>query len=99
MKVYTAENGTILDASREAAKLLNLSPRGLRGRPFSIFFPGGRDHVNRALREALQGHPTAFDTVIRPRDRRPVPVYLTAGIEDGDSRTVCWMITVDQRGG
>ena len=97
VKIYTGENGIIVDATHQAAELLNLSPRGLRGRSFSLFFPGDRDHVIRALREAAQGHPTAFDAVLRPRDRRPVPVYVSAGIEDSDTRTIRWIITVDRR--
>ena len=98
LKVYTAENGIILDATPQAAELLNLSARGVRGRPFSLFFTGERDQVRRALTEAVQGHTTAFDAWIRPRDRKPVPVYVSAGIENGDTRTVRWIITVDQRG-
>jgi PAS domain-containing protein len=97
MRIYTRENGTIVDVSEQAAQLLNLSPRGLKGRPLPLFFLGNRDHVKRALKEAMRGERIAFDAVIRPREKRPVRVYVTADTEDGDTGTVRWQLTVDQR--
>ena len=72
--VITDAYGMLLEASREAARMLNLSRTGLRSRQLLVFFDGDREHWRQALRAAAAGLMVAREGVVRPREKRPVRV-------------------------
>jgi hypothetical protein len=72
--VVTDVYGKLLDASREAAEMLNLSIIGLRQRQLLVFFDGERDQWREALCAAAAGLIVDREGAVRPRDKRPVRV-------------------------
>ena len=70
--VVTDPFGMLLEASREAAAMLNLSTTGLRSRQLLTFFDGEREHWRQALRAAAAGLMVDREGALRPRDKRPV---------------------------
>ena len=70
--VVTDLYGMLLEASREAADMLNLSVTGLRSRQLLVFFDGEREHWRQALRAAAAGLMVDREGAVRPRDKRPV---------------------------
>jgi len=72
--VITDAHGMLLEASREAAELLNLSMSGLRRRQLLTFFDGEREHWRKALGAAAAGLMVDREGAVRPRERRPVHV-------------------------
>ena len=72
--VVTDLYGLLLEASREAAHMLNLSVAGLRGRQLVVFFDGEREQWRQALRAAAAGMMVDREGAVRPRDKRPVQV-------------------------
>ena len=72
--VVTDESGMLLEASREAAKLLNVGTTRVRSRQLLVFFDGDREHWRQALRAAAAGLMVDQEGAVRPRDKRPVRV-------------------------
>jgi hypothetical protein len=72
--VITDAYGILLDASREAAAMLNLSTTGLRCRQLLVFFDGEREHWRQALRAAAAGLMVDCEGAVRPREKRPLRV-------------------------
>ncbi len=72
--VVTDLYGMLLEASREAAAMLNLSVAGLRSRQLLMFFDGEREHWRQALRAAAAGLMVDREGTLRPRDKRPLLV-------------------------
>jgi hypothetical protein len=70
--VVTDVYGLLLEASREAAAMLNLSVAGLRQRQLLVFFDGEREQWRQALRAAAAGMMVDCEGAVRPRDRRPL---------------------------
>ena len=70
--VVTDPFGMLLEASREAAAMLNLSTTGLRSRQLLTFFDGEREHWRQALKAAAAGLMVDREGALRPRDKRPV---------------------------
>ena len=70
--VITDPFGMLLEASRGAAAMLNLSKTGLRSRQLLTFFDGEREHWLQALRAAAAGLMVDREGALRPRDKRPV---------------------------
>jgi len=70
--VVTDLYGRLLQASREAAAMLNLTTAGLRNRELLMFFDGERDHWRDAIRAAASGLMVDREGSVRPRERRPV---------------------------
>jgi len=64
--------GAILDASPAAARLLNVSIRGLRERSMILFFERDRDHWQRTLMRAVLGEHVRQSGMLRPKYRRPL---------------------------
>lgn len=71
MWVVTDGYGMLVEASREAAVMLNVSRAGLRGRQLLTFFDGEREHWRGALRAAMSGQTADCEGAVRPRERRP----------------------------
>ena len=87
--------GLLLDASREAADMLNLSVAGLRSRQLLVFFDGEREHWRQALRAAAAGMMVDREGAVRPRDKRPLVIRAeitkTRDCRHGD--TLLWTFT------
>jgi hypothetical protein len=93
--VVTDAYGMLLDASPEAAELLNLTTNGLRWRQLLVFFDGGREHWRQALRAAAAGLMVDREGALRPRERRPVRVRaeITQAHDWLDRNAVLWTFT------
>jgi len=70
--VVTDLYGRLLQASLEAAAMLNLTIAGLRNRQLLMFFDGEREHWRDAIRAAASGLMVDREGSMRPRERRPV---------------------------
>jgi CheY-like chemotaxis protein len=69
--IITDDAGMIVTANAVAARLLNLSERGVRDRSVLGFFAPGRDRVAAHMRRAIAGQVAQFVTTVRPRDKKP----------------------------
>jgi DNA-binding response OmpR family regulator len=83
--VVTDRNGAIMSANGAAARLLNVTVRGLQDRSMLAFFAPGRERVASLLDGARRGLVTEGRATLRPRDRRPftVKVEIAAPFERG----------------
>jgi PAS domain S-box-containing protein len=72
--IITDSNGQIVSANAAAARLLNLSTRGMKDRSLLAFFAPFRDRMAAQMRRALEGQIVQEDATIRPRDRKPFNV-------------------------
>ena len=93
--VVTDKYGMLLEASPEAAEMLNLTANGLRWRQLLVFFDGGREHWRQALRAAAGGLMVDREGALRPRDKRPVRVRaeMTQAHDWLISNGVLWIFT------
>lgn len=93
--VVTDEHGMLLEASPEAAEMLNLTTSGLRWRQLLVFFDGGREHWRQALRAAAGGLMVDREGALRPRDRRPLRIRaeITQAHDWLNSNRVLWIFT------
>jgi hypothetical protein len=96
--VLTDLYGMLLEASREAAEMLNLSVAGLRSRQLLVFFDGERDHLRSALRAAASGLMVDREGALRPRDKRPVLVRaeITKAADWRDCPALLWTFTAPE---
>ena len=67
--------GDIQEISAEAARMLNLSPRGLRGRNLPAFITDNRPRLLSELLRASEGLLIDRMSTLQPRDRRPIRVH------------------------
>lgn len=72
--VVTDRQGTVVEISGPAHRMLNLSARGALGRNLTAFFSQDRPYVMSGIARAADGQVVQRESVIRPRDRRPFPV-------------------------
>ena len=93
--VVTDATGTLLEASREAAEMLNLSTIGLRRRQLLVFFDGEREHWRQALHAAAAGLTVDLEGAVRPREKRPVRVRaeITKAHDWPSSDALLWTFT------
>ena len=93
--VVTDACGTLLEASPEAAEMLNLTTNGLRWRQLLVFLDGGREHWLQALRAAAAGLMVDREGALRPRDKRPlrVRVEITRAHDWLNRNAVLWIFT------
>ena len=93
--VITDVYGTLLEASREAAHMLNLSTTGARSRQLLVFFDGEREHWRQALRAAAAGLMVDREGAVRPREKRPVRVRaeITRAHDWVTTNAVLWTFT------
>ena len=80
--IITDEAGYVVSANAAAARLLNLSTRGLRDRSFLAFFDGGRDRLDALRRQARAGGIADAITGLRPRDRKPFTARIEVSAAD-----------------
>jgi hypothetical protein len=90
--VVTDLYGLVLEASCEAAEMLNLSVTGLRSRQLLVFFDGEREHWHRALRAAAAGLMVDREGAVRPRDKRPrlVRAEIVKAADWRDGEALLW---------
>ena len=83
--VITDGEGSIMSANAAAARLLNVTARGLQERSMVAFFAPGRERVASLLDGARRGIVAQGRATLRPRDRRPfvVTVEISAPFERG----------------
>jgi len=93
--VITDLYGMLLEASREAADMFNLSVTGLRRRQLLVFFDGDREHWRQALRAAAAGLMVDREGAVRPRDKRPLLVRaeITKAHDWRDGEALLWTFT------
>ena len=93
--VVTDLYGMLLEASREAAEMLNLSVTGLRSRQLLVFFDGEREHWRQALRAAAAGLMVDREGAVRPRDKRPIQVRaeISKAPDWRDGEALLWTFT------
>jgi hypothetical protein len=93
MTVHTLSDGTIVSASDTAAHLLNLSARGLAGRRIHLFVAGARERIDDSLNRLARGTDTwDLDIVLRPRDKKPLPVRIIIE-RDNETDLLVWRIS------
>jgi PAS domain-containing protein len=80
--VLVHANGIIIDANASAARLLNLSLRHLRGKPFDLFLHGDRAAFLDRLKEVREDSgPERWRVTLRPRERCARPISVVAACE------------------
>ena len=72
--IETTVQGIIEWCDEAASQLLNISHRACRGRELLPFFAGDRHVIAEAISRAGHGQEVQGEAMIRPRDRKPVPV-------------------------
>jgi PAS domain-containing protein len=98
--VITNAVGDILDISPDAARLLNLSQRGARGRNLATFFVEDRPRLLAELLRAADGSAIDRMGTLQPRDRKPVRVHLDVSAlprKPGDRISLRWVISRDRQ--
>jgi DNA-binding response OmpR family regulator len=85
--VVTDKYGRVLSANAAAARLLNLTPRGIRERSLLAFVNLDREKVMGYMRRAGDGAVVQGQITLRPRDRKPFSARVDVSIapfERGD---------------
>lgn len=79
--ILTDFNGTIQEANRTSATILNVEPRFMAGKPLIVFIADEERRDFRAKLSRLYQIPTRLELKFRlqPRDKAPVPAHLTVG--------------------
>jgi CheY-like chemotaxis protein len=72
--LITDSSGRIVSANAAAARLLNLTARGMRERSVLAFFAPGRERIAVQMRRATEGRVVQETATIRPRDKKPFTV-------------------------
>ena len=97
--VITNAIGDIQEISADAARLLNLSQRGARGRNLATFFAGDRPQLLAELLRAAEGSSLQRAATLQPRDRRPMSVDLQIAplpTRPGDRIALRWVISAQR---
>ena len=98
--VITDAVGDILEVSVEAAKMLNLSARGLRGRNLPAFIVDNRPRLMSELVRATEGLIIDRMSTLQPRDRRPMRVHLDVSAmprDSGERVQLRWIMSPESR--
>jgi PAS domain-containing protein len=89
--IETTVQGIIEWVDEAASQLLNLSHRACRGRELLPWFAGDRHVIAEAIYRAAAGQDVQGETIIRPRDRKPLPVsFHVALIVDETGQYLRW---------
>jgi len=78
-----------MTASDAMARLLNFAPRSLRARDIYMHVGDGRDSLRRANAHTANEFVLEREVVIRPRDRRPVPMHVI--VQRQPDATMLWV--------
>jgi PAS domain-containing protein len=87
--------GGVIDANPSAARAVNTSHRHLVGKPFQLYMAADRDAFLARLQSIAPGEtPARWRATIRPRERSPIPVLLSA-VLDGDDQLLLMLLPPD----
>jgi PAS domain-containing protein len=86
--VLNRDGAAITDANAAASRLLNVSPRHLIGKPFTIFLQQDRDIFLQQLRRTAEAAADQWQVRLRPRERAMVQVLVTAIADNGDTAAI-----------
>ena len=98
--VITNAVGEIQEIDAEAARLLNLSQRGARGRNLATFFIENRPKLMAELLRAADGVIIERLCTLQPRDRKPMRVHLDVSAipgTAGERVALRWLISPETR--
>ena len=98
--VITDPLGDIQDISVDAARVLNLSQRGARGRNLATFFVENRPKLMAELLRAADGLLIERMGTLQPRDRKPMHVHLDVSAipsAPGERVRLRWLISPETR--
>ena len=98
--VITDPLGDIQDISVDAARVLNLSQRGARGRNLATFFIENRPKLMAELLRAADGLIIERTGTLQPRDRKPMYVHLDVSAipsASGERVRLRWLISPETR--
>ena len=98
--MITDPAGDIQEISPEAARILNLSPRGLKGRHLPAFITDNRPRLMAELVRASEGLLIDRVSTLQPRDRRPMRVHLDVSAlprAGGERVQLRWIISPESR--
>ena len=92
--IETTPSGIVEWIDDAAFRLLGISARACRGRELLFSFAGDRHLIADALNQAVINHHAQGTAIIRPRERRPVPVaFQIALITDLHGKYLQWTLT------
>jgi DNA-binding response OmpR family regulator len=98
--VITDAVGAIQEISADAARVLNLSQRGARGRNLSTFFTENRPKLMAELLRAADGLIIDRIGMLQPRDRKPMRVHIDVSplsTATGERVSLRWIISPETR--
>jgi CheY-like chemotaxis protein len=98
--IVTDAVGEIQDISMAAARLLNLSQRGARGRSLPAFVVENRPRLMNDLLRAAEGLLIDRTTLLQPRDRRPFRVKIDLAVvphAPGDRVSLQWTLVPEPK--
>jgi hypothetical protein len=98
--ITTDAAGRIIDLTADAAKLLNISARGARGRNLPSFFTDNRPRLIADLARAADGLIIEQMNTLSPRDRRPVRVHIDLSVlpaRPGEQVQLRWLVSPHSR--
>lgn len=82
-------SGEVVDANPAAVRAVNTSHRHLVGKPFQLYMAAERDAFLARLQSIVPGGAAArWRVTIRPRERSPIAVLLSAVLESDDQLLV-----------
>jgi PAS domain-containing protein len=82
-------SGTVVDANPAAVRAVNTSHRHLVGKPFQLYMAAERDAFLARLQSIAPGDAAArWRVTVRPRERSPIAVLLSAVLDSEDQLLV-----------
>jgi CheY-like chemotaxis protein len=94
--VRTDFAGLILSMNPEASRLLNISSRGRGVRSILPFFQTERTRIANGMPAAVGGQALLIDALVRPRQRKPVPVRLDLSVVP-EEQMLQWVLETADR--
>ena len=92
--IETTPSGIVEWMDDAAVRLLGISARACRSRELLFSFAGDRHVIADAMNQAVINHHVQGAAIIRPRERRPVPVvFQIALITDHRGKYLQWTLT------
>jgi DNA-binding response OmpR family regulator len=98
--VITDAVGLIQELAPDAARVLNLSQRGARGRNLATFFVENRPKLIAELLRAADGVILERMSTLQPRDRKPIRVHIDVSAvpgKPGERVLLRWLISPESR--
>jgi hypothetical protein len=93
--ICTTLAGIIEHVDDAGAQLLNISRKNCRGRNLITAFSHDRLVTIKAMRDAAHGEVVRAPAVIRPRERKPLAVTFTVGLDPQNLNSLQWLFELD----